>query len=82
MSDNKNMNKLVNELSKKLGVSSDKIKSAAQSGDVNQILKSSSRSDAKKVEEILKDPEKTKQILNSPQAKAILKMLEENPDKK
>ncbi len=80
MSDNKNINKLADELSKKLGVPSDKIKSSVQSGNVNEILKNSSKNDAKKVEDILKDPEKTKQILNSPQAKAILKLLGENSD--
>lgn len=81
MSDNKNMNKLINELSKKLGVSSDKIQSAAENGNVNEILKSSDSSNARKMEDILKDPQKTKEILNSPQAKKLLKMLGENPNK-
>lgn len=81
MSDNKNMNKLINELSKKLGVSSDKIQSAAENGNVNEILKSSDSSNARKMEDILKDPQKTKEILNSPQAKKLLKILGENPNK-
>lgn len=80
MSDNKNMNKLINELSKKLGVSSDKIQSAAENGNVNEILKSSDSSNARKMEDILKDPQKTKEILNSPQAQKLLKMLGENPN--
>ncbi len=81
MSDNKNMNKLINELSKKLGVSSDKIQSAAENGNVNEILKSADSSNARKMEDILKDPQKTKEILNSPQAQKLLKMLGENPNK-
>ena len=81
MSDNKNMNKLINELSKKLGVSSEKIQSAAENGNVNEILKSSDSSNARKMEDILKDPQKTKEILNSPQAQKLLKMLGENPNK-
>ena len=81
MSDNKNMNKLINELSKKLGVSSDKIQSARENGNVNEILKSSDSSNARKMEDILKDPQKTKEILNSPQAQKLLKMLGENPNK-
>ena len=81
MSDNKNMNKLINELSKRLGVSQDKIQSAAENGNVNEILKSSDSSNARKMEDILKDPQKTKEILNSPQAQKLLKILGENPDK-
>ena len=81
MSDNKNMNKLINELSKKLGVSSDKIQSAAENGNVNEMHKSSDSSNARKMEDILKDPQKTKEILNSPQAQKLLKMLGENPNK-
>ena len=81
MSDNKNMNKLINELSKKLGVSSDKIQSAAENGNVNEILKSSDSSNARKMEDILKDPQKTKEILNSPQVQKLLKVLGENPNK-
>ena len=81
MSDNKNMNKLINELSKKLGVSSDKIQSAAENGNVNEILKSSDSSNARKMEDILKDPQQTKEILNSPQAQKLLKMLGANPNK-
>lgn len=83
MSDNKNINinKIINELSKKLGVSSDKIQSAAESGNVNEILKNFDSDNAGKMEDILKDPQKTKEILNSPQAQKLLKMLGENPNK-
>lgn len=75
MSDN--MNKLMNELSKKLGVSAQQIDSAAKSGDVNSLLKNANSEEAKRFNEVLSDPEKTKQVLNSPQAKAILKLLGE-----
>lgn len=80
MSDEKNMNKMIGELSKRLGVSSDKIRNAAEKGNVDDILKSSDSSDADKISEILKDPQKTKEILSSPQAQALMKMLGETPE--
>lgn len=77
MSDNKNMDKMIGELSKRLGVSSDKIRNAAEKGSVDDILKNSKSRDADKINAILKDPEKTKEILNSPQVKALMKILGE-----
>lgn len=73
MSDN--MNDLINQLSSKLGMSPDKVKSAAQSGEVDTLLKGTDKENADKVKEILGDPEKTKKILSSPQAQALIKIL-------
>ena len=70
-----NINKLLSQLSKKLGVSSNEITSAAQKGDVQSLLKNADTEEAKQFNAVLSDPEKTKQVLNSPQAKAIMKLL-------
>lgn len=70
-----NINNLLSQLSKKLGVSSNKITSAAQNGDVQSLLKNADSEEAKQFNAVLSDPEKTKQVLNSPQAKAIMKLL-------
>ena len=70
-----NINNLLSQLSKKLGVSSNEITSAAQKGDVQSLLKNADAEEAKQFNAVLSDPEKTKQILNSPQAKAIMKLL-------
>ncbi|MBQ1452580.1 MAG: hypothetical protein IIZ23_01280 [Ruminococcus sp.] len=75
MSDNKN--KLLNELSKKLGLSTSEVTTAAQKGDVQGLLKNAGSEEARQFNEVLSDPEKTKQVLNSPQAKAIMKLLGE-----
>ena len=75
MSDNKN--KLMNELSKKLGLSTAEVTSAAQKGDVRGLLKNAGSEEARQFNEVLSDPEKTKHVLNSPQAKAIMKLLGE-----
>ena len=70
-----NINNLLSQLSKKLGVSSNEITSAAQKGDVQSLLKNADSDEAKQFNAVLSDPEKTKQVLNSPQAKAIMKLL-------
>lgn len=70
-----NINNLLSQLSKKLGVSSNEITSAAQKGDVQSLLKNADSEEAKQFNAVLSDPEKTKQVLNSPQAKAIMKLL-------
>ncbi len=70
-----NLNKILSDLSRKLGMSEDSIKSAAQKGDVKDMLKNTDSAQVKQIEDILNDPEKTKQILNSPQAQALMKLL-------
>lgn len=72
-----NINKLISQLSKKLGVSADEVASAAQNGDVKSLLNGAGSEEARQFNEVLSDPEKTKQVLNSPQARAIMKLLEE-----
>ena len=62
----KNINKLISSLSKQLGVSENQIKNAAQTGDVNDMLKNADSNQTDKIKSILNDPEKTKEILNSP----------------
>ena len=73
-----NINKLMSELSKKLGLSADEVSAAAKKGDVKELLKNADSEEAKQFNAVLADPEKTKQVLNSPQAKAIMKLLENN----
>ncbi len=77
----KNINKILENLSRQLGASEDKLKSSAQSGNVQDILRNADQSQAKKIENILNDPEKTREILNSPQAQALLKMFGNDADK-
>lgn len=71
----KNIDKLISNLSKQLGVSENQIKNAAQKGDVNDMLKNADSNQTDKIKSVLSDPEKTKEILNSPQAQALIKLL-------
>ena len=73
MSDNKKVNKLLGEVSKKYGISKEQLESAAQSGNIENLLKNTNQS--KQIESVLSDPEKAKKLLQSPQAQALMKLL-------
>lgn len=76
-----NLDKLISNLSKQLGVSENQIKNAAKTGDVNDMLKNADSNQTDKIKSVLNDPEKTKEILNSPQAQALIKLLGDNDNK-
>jgi len=69
---NNNNDKLFDLASKRLGVSRDQLKDAANK-DGGKLLESLSESDREKVANVLGDPEKTRQILSSPKAQELLK---------
>lgn len=75
MADNNNINKMLGDLSRRLGVSQNQIEDAAKSGNIKDILKNADSKNAQQIESVLNDPEKAKQLLNSPQAQALLKLL-------
>ena len=72
------MNELLTALSQKLGMSREQVAGAAERGDFDSLLQNTD-CDTSQVKSILNDPEKTKQMLNSPQAQALMKLL--NKDK-
>ena len=51
------------------------MKSAPQNPQVEKLLSNLNKSDAEKLKNILNDPVKTKQILNTPEAQALIKKL-------
>ena len=75
MSDNKKVNKLLGEVSKKYGISKEQLESAAQSGNIENLLKNTKPNQSKQIESVLSDPEKAKKLLQSPQAQALMKLL-------
>ena len=75
MSDNKKVNKLLGEVSKKYGISKEQLESAAQSGNIENLLKNTNPKQSKQIESVLSDPEKAKKLLQSPQAQALMKLL-------
>lgn len=75
MDDNKNMQNILKQMSQQLNLSENELKSAAQKGNANRILKNADSKTQKMANEILSDPQKAKELLESPQAKAIIEML-------
>ena len=75
MSDNKKVNKLLGEVSKKYGISKEQLESAAQSGNIENLLINTNPNQSKQIESVLSDPEKAKKLLQSPQAQALMKLL-------
>ena len=75
MSDNKKVNKLLGEVSKKYGISKEQLEGAAQSGNIENLLKNTNPNQSKQIESVLSDPEKAKKLLQSPQAQALMKLL-------
>ncbi|HCA05019.1 MAG TPA: hypothetical protein DEO32_03865 [Ruminococcaceae bacterium] len=71
-----NINSLIQSLSQKLNTTPEQLNAAANSGNLSEILKSSQNPQADKVSEILKDPERTKEILQSPQAQRLMKLFD------
>lgn len=51
MSDNKKVNKLLGEVSKKYGISKEQLESAAQSGNIENLLKNTNPNQSKQIEE-------------------------------
>jgi len=56
-------------------LSSTNIKNSPQKNQVENLLSSLNKSDADKVRGFLNDPVKTKQVLSTPEAQALIKKL-------
>ena len=70
-----NNNEMFECLSQQLNMSPGQIKTAAQQGNAQQLMQNLDSDKAEKVNAILSDPEKAKALLNSPQAQALMKLL-------
>ncbi|MCL2088550.1 MAG: hypothetical protein FWH14_03615 [Oscillospiraceae bacterium] len=64
---------MYDSISKAMGADADSL----NSGRVQEYLGKLNKNDAEKVQEVLSNPELTKKLLDSPQAKMLMKMLSE-----
>lgn len=71
----KQIQDILNSLSKRLGENPDKLKANIQSGDMSKMLNNIDKKQADKIQEVLGDKEKTEKLLSTPQAQALLKKL-------
>ena len=69
----KQLNQLLQMASKKMGTTPEELKRKLSTNNVQDTLKGMSPNDAAKVQQVLSNPTLAKQLLNSPQAQAILK---------
>ncbi|MBC8571334.1 hypothetical protein [Zongyangia hominis] len=72
----KKVEQLLGMASKKLGVSPNELKNRLQQGDVQHAVPQG-KVDMNQFQSIIKDPEKVKQILNTPAAKKLLGQMTE-----
>lgn len=71
----KQIQDIINSLSKRLGENPNTLKSNAQQGEIGKILNKMDSSQAQKIQSILNDKEATEKLLQTPQAQALLKKL-------
>jgi hypothetical protein len=71
---NKNMmERMLNQASRKLGVTPDELKGLLNKGDMNAIMAKMDSKDAKKLKDALADPEMMKNLKDSPEMAEYMK---------
>lgn len=71
----KNLNGLLEVVSKKIGVTPEKLKSELEAGKFDSALSGMSKSDAMKFQEAMNNPHIVDKLMSTPQAKALYKKL-------
>lgn len=72
---NKNLDGLLNAVSKKLNMPPEKLKTELQEGKFDNALRSMSPQDAAKLNTAMQNPQLIEQMMSSPQAQALYKKL-------
>ena len=73
--DPKKLSGLLNVVSKKLGVSPDKLRSELEAGKFDSALSAMNRNDAAKFQQAVNNPKMVERMMSTPQAKALYKKL-------
>lgn len=68
---NAQLNQMLDVVSKKLGVPADRLRQELEAGKFDQALAGMNAQDAAKFKQVLANPQKLDQIMNSRQAKAL-----------
>lgn len=69
------LNGLLNAVSKKIGVSPEKLKSELESGKFDSALSAMSKSDSEKFQQAVNNPKLIEKMMSTPQAKALYEKL-------
>lgn len=75
MANNEQMDSLIKMLSVRLNAEENQVKEALEKGNLSKVLKNMDKKQADKISSILSDPEQSRKVLESPQAKALIKKL-------
>lgn len=75
MADKEQIDKLIRKLSERIGASEEDIRGAVNSSDYSRLLSGLDATRAQKLESVLSDESKARALLDSPQARAVLKRL-------
>lgn len=73
---NSKLEALLKITAQRLGSTPEALKQAAQNGELSQLLGNATQSESAAMQKVLSDPEAAKKLLSSPQAQALLKMLQ------
>ena len=63
MSNNEQMNSLINQLAQRLNASTSDVETALKKGNLDKVLQNMDQKQAQKISQILSDPEQSKKIL-------------------
>lgn len=72
---NKNVDSMLDTVSKKLGITPQRLKEAMQKGDLSIALENMPEKDAEKLKSIIGNPELIKKMMKSAQAQEIKKSM-------
>lgn len=75
---NNELQKLIASFSNNTGANPQDVQKSINNGKVEELMKSLNEKQAQQVQSVLNDPQKTKEILNSPAAQALMKRLMNN----
>lgn len=77
--ENNQLENLLKIAASRLGTSPEELKKAAENGEMGKIVGGAKEGDM--ISKVLNDPEAAKKMLSTPQAQAMLKMLNKNGNK-
>lgn len=72
---NANMEKMIELVSKKLGISKEKLKASLEKGSIEDMLSDMKKEDAEKLKSVMNSSASREKLLKSPEAEQIMKKM-------
>jgi len=74
--ENDRLEALLKMTAQRMGSTPEALKQAAQNGNLNQVMGNMTGEQSQAMQKVLSDPEAAKKLLSTPQAQALLKLLQ------